>query len=360
MKAQYYISMFTTMMLSHLSASACSVPVFRYALERWAPDSYQIEIIHQKGISPPTEVIEPLQKTHINATLNTAAAQISAGIPTEIRLFSPQQRNTKPVCIYRAPLSSNSVSAIISSPIRHEIAQQILDGESVVWLLLKSGNSAEDKKAEDILRNELRHMQKELKLPEISEADTQIAETPGRPKLRISFSLLTLARTNRQETVLVNALLLQSDPDKAKKPQPMAFPICGAGRAFPPLAGSELNTNNIGMVCEFLTGECSCEIKNMNPGFDLPINTDWQLGDSEPVYTETTLPPLTGVLPDNTNTTTAANNSYTNITETINDTDHATTHNTAGPAKPAIITIALLAAAVLLASAILLRRASQS
>ena len=31
---------------------ACQIPVFRYALERWQPDPYEVVVIHRGSLSP--------------------------------------------------------------------------------------------------------------------------------------------------------------------------------------------------------------------------------------------------------------------------------------------------------------------
>jgi hypothetical protein len=48
-------------------------------------------------------------------------------------------------------------------------------------------------------------------------------------------------------------------------------------------------------MAEFLTGPCSCEVKEMNPGYDLLLSADWKsLGDYQSeLMTES--PPLTGL-----------------------------------------------------------------
>src|SRR5262245_19767928 len=39
-------------LLIGLPASACSVPVFRYALERWQPSRYELIVFHRGPLSP--------------------------------------------------------------------------------------------------------------------------------------------------------------------------------------------------------------------------------------------------------------------------------------------------------------------
>jgi hypothetical protein len=47
-------------------------------------------------------------------------------------------------------------------------------------------------------------------------------------------------------------------------------------------------------IAMFLTGSCSCEIKAMNPGFDIFLPIDWYEGITEEFVLDATLPPLTG------------------------------------------------------------------
>src|SRR5258708_5471919 len=58
------------------TASACSVPVFRYALERWSPESYTAWVLHPGPLrSPQKEAIEALdafcRKNAVNLTVRT-------------------------------------------------------------------------------------------------------------------------------------------------------------------------------------------------------------------------------------------------------------------------------------------------
>ena len=48
-----------------------------------------------------------------------------------------------------------------------------------------------------------------------------------------------------------------------------------AGRAVPPAVGKEIQPEAIQEMAEFLTGPCSCEIKEQNPGFDLLLTANW-------------------------------------------------------------------------------------
>ena len=53
------------------------------------------------------------------------------------------------------------------------------------------------------------------------------------------------------------------------------FPIFGRGRVIPPAIGFEIRTEAMREMAEFLTGPCSCQIKEMNPGYDLLLSANW-------------------------------------------------------------------------------------
>ena len=53
----------------------------------------------------------------------------------------------------------------------------------------------------------------------------------------------------------------------------------------------------MGMACAFLVGQCSCEIKALNPGTDLLMPVDWEGEiDGHELSREIVLPPLPGAV----------------------------------------------------------------
>jgi len=350
-----------------ISARACSVPVFRYALERWIPDDYTVVITSAAPLSNPiNKAIDNLRESGINLNIQTGNTQslTTTGGNGELQMYFPASVGiSKP--IWTGPLSTNTILSIMTSPMRDRIANMILNGESVIWLMLEGSDPQQNSAAHKLLEEELRHNQSILKLPLIDESDTHIAEAAGRAPLKIAFSMLTLSRNNPDETVLVNTLL-NSNPEYLKTNEPMVFPICGAGRAFPPLIGTAINAEHINLICLFLTGECSCEIKGQNPGFDLPIATDWGCAECGQLYTETVLPPLTGVIPEaktetQPKTTPKAEKksltANTPVKPPHSDTQNTAQKKTTSPlAGTVIITIAAMAVAVVTISIIIRRK----
>jgi len=351
-------------LLSCSFANACSVPVFRYALERWVPDDYIAVITAQEPLPDPiSNSIEKMRSSGMNIRIQNGNTKnlIAANSNGELRLYFPENLNiSNPV--WTGSLTTNSIKAVMISPMRKKIANMILEGESVVWLMLECSDPQKNKVTRKLLEEELARNQANLQLPLIDEADAHIAEAAGRAPLKIAFSMLSLSRNDPDETVLVNTLL-NVYPEHHKINDPIVFPICGAGRAFPPLIGSTISAENINRICIFLTGECSCEIKGQNPGFDLPIAIDWNCSECGSLYTETALPPLTGVIPEaETAPEIESKNSCTN--KAAQPAQNITSPSDSGktgptPARAIIITLILTALLTAAASILIIRKSSR-
>jgi len=161
----------------------------------------------------------------------------------------------------------------------------------VVWLLLESGKRMSDDQAAELLEAELRKLEQSLVLPEPSPLDPP---TNTNLPLKIAFSTVRVARSNPAERMLIN-LLLNWNTNLVAEKEVMLFPIFGRGRVVPPATGEEIQPEAIREMAEFLTGPCSCEVKEMNPGYDLLLSANWNsLGDYQ-AELMSELPPLTGL-----------------------------------------------------------------
>jgi hypothetical protein len=57
--------------------------------------------------------------------------------------------------------------------------------------------------------------------------------------------------------------------------EPIAVPVYGRGRALAVVPQAEIDVPLIEDLSRFLSGPCSCQVKEQNPGFDLPLAVDW-------------------------------------------------------------------------------------
>lgn len=289
-----------------LPARACDTPVFRYALERWAPDAYQAIFFHRGELSADQRRL--LEKLRALATHEAAPANIqvqdvdlaktpdpviqsawdSAGRPAAPCLVLTYPLTRTPVAAaWSGPLDDNTVAAIATSPARAEVAKRITGGDSVVWVVLESGDAAKDNATVKRLKDLLEDLQQaatpeptdgRASSPSRGASEDAIADVqdPGAAAVPIKFSILRLSRTDPAEAVFV-AMLLKSEPDIDQLKETMTFPIFGQGRILHAVVGRGINAANVGQSTQLLTGPCSCEIKDQNPGTDMLLAANWHV-----------------------------------------------------------------------------------
>ncbi|MFB3786768.1 MAG: hypothetical protein ACE15F_10410 [bacterium] len=314
-----------------LPAPGCSIPVYRYALERWEPEVYEITVF-QRGeiLSGQKQLILELnrsswtQEKHFNFSLNIADWDEAQGRDaSHYELDSPPPEfpwvAVRHVATGRprgvllsGPLREEWIQSVIDSPARQTIARRLIEGESAVWLFLESGNREKDENALSVLSSQLDHLEKTLRLPDpntppLFEKDSTEEETilvddfsdVDTTGLRIDFSILRLSRDDPAEKMLIE-ILLRSEMDLVDYEQePMAFPVFGQGRILYALVGGGIEPETIREACEFIVGPCSCQVKALNPGTDLLMRAEWTTSletlmvRDKPIPLPFGLPPLT-------------------------------------------------------------------
>ncbi len=312
-------------------AGACDIPVFRFALERWLPDPYEVVVFHRGPLEGQAAGVLAEFRKYVedkpalaNCWIDTAdlAGKVDAvrqelyeagGKPNTpwVALLPPERFRAKPTDrLWAGPLDKDALQALIASPFRSRIGQRIAAGDSAVWVLLESGDKAKDDAAATLIDKQLRLAEKELVLPEpaapMFAEDPEAPPPPPRPALKLKLSLLRLSRKDPAEQLFIRTLL-RIEPELSQPKlasEPMAFPLFGRGRVLCGLAGKGINETNVLDVCAFLCGPCSCMVKDMNPGMDLLFSVDWDKAVGETRLTDMALapPPLMGLPPAETGT----------------------------------------------------------
>ncbi|VGO21860.1 hypothetical protein [Pontiella sulfatireligans] len=289
-----------------VSASACTVPVFRYALERWPVSPYIALVIADDPLTTDEQrAIDQLEKTSDGTvgSLNLmvrqwtskqlAESSLAGKVPKSVahgarlHLFFPRALDVW-TPFWSGALSGDSVQKIIGSPARKQLIQKILSGDSGVFMLLESGNKEKDAAAAKALDISLAKKARELALPSgLSFPDGEVIgdgpssfdpsdrlESPI--PLNVAFSTMRLSHEDVDE-ILVAQLLNLPENENVSIDEPMVFAVYGRGRAVSPLVGvEEISSDLIGYITAFLTGSCSCQVKSMNPGADLLLDQDWE------------------------------------------------------------------------------------
>jgi hypothetical protein len=300
----------TALLLGPVVALACNVPVFRYALERWPAEPYEVVLFHRGTLSEADQAVADALKATgqegkglANLTLFTVDLSAKPDAARE-QLWSRQTNAALPWVVVRAPKSEatappgwagrlhrEAMQSLLDSPARREIARRLLKGDSAVWLLVESGRQTADEATLNLLETELKKSEKAIQLPEPAPDDPQMRSSLP---LRVAFSVLRMSRREPAEAVFL-ALLAREAPQVATNASPVVIPILGRGRALAALCGPQLRPDILADVCSFVAGPCSCEVKEMNPGFDLLMAADWEALAEGRVVKDPELPPLIGL-----------------------------------------------------------------
>lgn len=283
------------MILGAVSVWACSVPVFRYALEHWQADPYRALVFHRGPLTAAQQALARdlgaegrAGRLHANLSVQTIdldnpptelaelARQTAPGsLPWLVVNYPAGSRLTGTA--WSGPLNAENIGLVLDSPARQAVTQRLTEGQSAVWVLLESGDATRDTAAAGLLNARLKYLASVLQLPKLDAQD--IANglvSVGDDGLRLEFSVLRLARNDLQEQAFVQ-MLLGLEADLTKEPSlPIVFPIFGQGRALYALVGEGIKHETIDQAAMFLIGKCSCQVKEQNPGADLLIAANWK------------------------------------------------------------------------------------
>ncbi|MEO1525225.1 MAG: hypothetical protein AAFX06_07295 [Planctomycetota bacterium] len=306
-KARFLISVVLVLSVFAIESPACKVPVFRYALERWAADRFTIVAVID---GEPNDVVadalgklQSLRDSQANvdveiidlSTLSEAELWSVEGLgDTEeapvLQVFYPDQDSGQRRLCWSGELTAENVEAWRDSPLRRKICEEIQSGVSAIWLFVEGNDSEANADSVARLMAALRQAESTVEIPEgvirrrdaavvlaedatLSMDDVLRCDIP----LKVQFSLIVLSRDDDQEWALramVEGMSNQTDVA-------CAVPIFGRGRMIDPLPMSSFKDQSVLKACSYLFGECSCSVKALNPGTDLLLDASWQdlLGD---------------------------------------------------------------------------------
>jgi hypothetical protein len=293
-RLKYQFSALLICLSLQLPLWACSVPVFRYALERWPADTYRFVVFHEGPLSSsdqtllePLDMIKttgygrpPLEGHTVDVAQDMPEALVplwnqhkDIPLPTLMLLPPVTDPNIQP--LWEAPLDRTSVQTLLNSPVRSEVVQRLADGQTAVWLLVLSPDDALNARIEADLKALLQTMTDELKLPhELDGEDTIYDTSMSDVDLKIDFSVVRLDLNDPNEIILTT-IIREAMLDTLDQYLPAAIPIFGRGRALTVLDKASIVPDVVAEVCSFLVGPCSCEVKQLNPGVDLLMPVDW-------------------------------------------------------------------------------------
>lgn len=144
-------------------APACSVPVFRYALERWTASPYTLLMFHRGPLTPGDKaLVDLVTKSSIDGggkanvfiqTIDVSAEmdeftkavwenESNADLPLSVLRYPSKGMGDPGRVAWRGRLTKPLVELMLDSPARREIAKRITTGDSAVWVFLRRASSA--------------------------------------------------------------------------------------------------------------------------------------------------------------------------------------------------------------------------
>jgi hypothetical protein len=232
-------------LLAGLLSLACTTRVSEWVLLNSIPNSYTL-VYFQNG--PISETIKK-QNLTLGEKMETANIQFKTfnrpeitrpyyGLFYEGRLFSRYE-------------TAGEMEGLSSSPLREKIASELMAGKLCVMLYLKTDNKEKDEKGLNTLHR-------------------AIASSPfGK-----IITVVELSR-NSQEEHHFATMLLNVEDDLKDIQEPMLFGIFGRFKALEPLLGKGISEENINLMIDYFTAECSCLIKDDLPGVDILFPNKW-------------------------------------------------------------------------------------
>jgi hypothetical protein len=292
-----FLSVFLWTVICRFPTPACDTPVYRYAMYRWEPAPYEVFCFHRGALDQAgtrlQELVEAAQRStekpanigwlSIDLTkdpdLKTVPAPVREAWQTHKDAKTPFQLVFTPhgQQFFAGSLDEATVRAMLASPVRDQIVKQLAAGKVGVLVLLTGPDEKANAAAEKLLRETIQEIaagKVPLYMPPVAGRDNQ---APGEALPKLDVGSVKLARSDARERWLVQSLLaLEEDlrEDKYAK-APMVFPVFGRGRALPPCLGPGITRDNLIACVDFITGACSCTVKDQNPGVDLLIAHDW-------------------------------------------------------------------------------------
>ena len=277
------------------STWACETPVYRYAMYRWQPTPYEVYSFHDDSnadahAAVETAIAEVSEGTDNRANIVFIPVNLTDdpelnGVTPDIKAAWASQKNkTLPTYlistpygaqIYSGKLNAATIKTLVESPARKRMAQQLEAGKIGVLLFLNGKDKKENERARQILQGLVKEVAEgKVSLYSVPTDITgeEVADTtnPG-----LELGMIEVNRDDEKERWLVRSLLaMESDlPDETR---PMVFLAYGRGRALLPYIGAGINRENLLQEVEFISGACSCTVKEQNPGVDLLVRYDWE------------------------------------------------------------------------------------
>lgn len=250
-------------------AFSCTIPVFRYALDRWESDKFHLVLPASMTQKP--EINRLLIPLSGNSASNVKVEESKDPAAAEAQLFLPH-RTEHP--LWTGVFDEAALKVILDSPARQDLLKKLLAGDSVIWVIADNGQPEDDAEAARVEKR-LRYLEQVVELPPQDPNDPDSQLGPG-PPLKLHFSVQRVSMKDPAEKILCAMLAGTKAADALAAGKPFAAAVFGRGRVLGAWPLTDLDDTALEDISLFLTGRCSCRVKNDNPGWDILMTVDWE------------------------------------------------------------------------------------
>lgn len=233
-------------LIAGLLSLACTTKVSEWVLLNALPNEYSLVYFHNDPLSE----IEKRKNAEVEKSISTANIQF--------RYFLSRETNQPYYGLYYGKTFVSRFNNIpelknlTTSPLREKIAKELMSGKLCVMLYLKTGVKEKDDIGIEIVK-------KTIALSPFSNI----------------IPLVELDRNDVGEKHFAS-MLLNVESDLKDIQEPMIFGVFGRFKVLEPLLGRGISEENINLLIDFLTADCSCLIKDDLPGMDILCTNNWE------------------------------------------------------------------------------------
>jgi hypothetical protein len=232
--------------LAALLSLACTTRVSEWVLLNSPADRYTLVCYHNE---PLTEDLKK-QNKEISENISSANIQFKTAMRKDVR-------KTYYELYYKGRLFSRYdnpalLKNLTESPLREKVAAELMAGKLCVMVYLKTDIKEKDEKGLIALE-----------------------KTIGSSPFGKIITIIELSRNSIDEGHFAS-LLLNVEDDLRTIHEPMLFGVFGRFKALEPLVGKGISEENINLMIDYLTAECSCLIKDDLPGTDILFTDAWE------------------------------------------------------------------------------------
>lgn len=282
------------MAIAGLSARACDTPVYRYAMYNWAPANYVLfHFVRDAEVSGSDGVDRRIEEA-VNAEMAAASGNVNLEFvrldlesaiahgelpPALVERLSETPQSVASIHALVAPhgqvlwlggFDDEALVDVVDSPGRRELTRQLDAGAAGVLIVVEGRSKEENAEANAEVEQAVK-MAAEGQIVPVGIPGAEDATTAE--PLDVGF--VTISRDDPAERWLVS-MLMSIESDLAAIEKPMVFAVYGRARAMEPWVGAGIRAEGLAEDIAYMSGACSCEVKDQSRGVDLLTAWDWE------------------------------------------------------------------------------------